>query len=329
MMMMMRWTGTRGAAGTIMRVQEEEEEDVKYMKRNMTTWCAKTHAWNTQEKMKTMLRIEDWEKKMYSSSSSSSTAAADAMEEQHKEEEEYYKVSCRVRRGGPLEDEAFGSSGSLRMRRAGLTPGIVQRAPAAALEASGDGAKSGKDALGIAMRSRDVEKLIKHFGGRRGLRAAVLELHVESPAAFAERTSTPSPETDGTTTTTTTTTTTQVMRVLPRVVHIGALSQQVENITMLACGEGINVSVDVPVRVLGNETSPGIKKGGYLNLVQKTLKMRCPSLHVPGGIEVDISQLDLNQTIKYTDIKVPEGCSLLVKDASLAVLKIGGKMRRM
>ena len=308
------------------------KEDVRSMGRNATEVSVLNHAWSTQQEMKIMVRIAELEKKMYSSSSSTAVAAASgAVEEdqQQKEEEEegaveYYKMSCRVRRGGPLEDEAFGTSGSLRMRSAGLTPGIVQRAPAAALEASGDGAKSGKDALGIAMRTRDVEKLIKHFGGRRGLRAAVLELQVESPTVFSERMSTPAPETD-----TTTTTTTQVMRVLPRVVHIGALSQQVENITMLACGEGIDVSVDVPVRVLGNEASPGIKKGGYLNLVQKTLKMRCPSLHVPGGIEVDISHLDLNQTIKYTDIKVPDGCSLLVKDASLAVLKIGGKMRRM
>ena len=61
---------------------------------------------------------------------------------------------------------------------------------------------------------------------------------------------------------------------------------------------------------------------------RKTLKMRCPGLSVPSSIEVDITSLDLNQNIKYTDISVPEGCKLVVKDHSLAILKIGGKMRR-
>ena len=61
---------------------------------------------------------------------------------------------------------------------------------------------------------------------------------------------------------------------------------------------------------------------------RKTLKMRCPGLSVPSSIEVDITSLDLNQNIKYTDITVPEGCRLVVKDHSLAILKIGGKMRR-
>ena len=195
----------------------------------------------------------------------------------HKDEiDDSYVVDCRLRRGSALDDEAFGTGGSNRMRRTGSTPGVLQRVPASvrdALAGKVAGCISGaenNETIGIAMRTKDVQKLMRTFGGRRGLGAAMLKLRVfEDQAALDEIAAASSAEGEGDT---------EKMKelgeqamslhVLPRVVHIGALSQQVENITMVVCQKDVMNLVEVPVNVIGSENSPGIKKGGYLNLIQ-------------------------------------------------------------
>ena len=136
------------------------------------------------------------------------------------------------------------------------------------------GAES-NETVGIAMRTKDVERLMRTFGGRRGLGAAVLELRIyEDEAALNEvaaaAASAPAAETGPSAGATT-------LHVLPRVVHIGALSQRVENITMVVCQKDVTNVVEVPVNVIGSENSPGIKKGGYLNLIQYVARRRSPA----------------------------------------------------
>ena len=208
---------------------------------------------------------------------------------------QFYVMQCRTRRGGPLDEEVFGKIGTRRLRKMGYTPGLVQNVsdlspfPANCVKRNTNNSSIDDAAIGIVMRTKDVQRLLAHFGGRRRVCSAVIELHVqvehEDPSASpsleasydTEASSSQNIISDNDKSST------SILHALPRVVHIDSVSQDIENIMFVAChdeeGDRVGVSssnngrkyyrdVNVPVNVIGTESSPGIKRGGFINLIQ-------------------------------------------------------------
>lgn len=67
------------------------------------------------------------------------------------------------------------------------------------------------------------------------------------------------------------------------------------------------VDVEVPVRIVGK--SEGVKKGGVLELQRRTLDLRCLVTQIPEHIDIDVSVLEIGQSIHANDVKLPEGVS--------------------
>ncbi|KAA6423524.1 MAG: 50S ribosomal [Trebouxia sp. A1-2] len=116
--------------------------------------------------------------------------------------------------------------------------------------------------------------------------------------------------------------------VLPRVVHINSVSNVVENITFMHCPPGRKITVPIPVEVIGEDACPGVKQNGFPYLIRRSVECLCPGDAIPAAIEVDVSGLNLGQTVLLPQLKLPEGVQVVAPHPTLPVCKIAGKGSR-
>ncbi|KAI8019233.1 50S ribosomal protein L25 [Camellia lanceoleosa] len=110
--------------------------------------------------------------------------------------------------------------------------------------------------------------------------------------------------------------------VLPIKIHRDEESGKILNLVFVWADEGSELKVDVPVVFKGEDVCPGLKKGGTLNRIRTTLKYLCPAEHIPPKIEVDISNLDIEDKVFMHDIEVHPSLKLLSKDESIPICKV-------
>ncbi|KAE9614324.1 hypothetical protein Lal_00016739 [Lupinus albus] len=110
--------------------------------------------------------------------------------------------------------------------------------------------------------------------------------------------------------------------VLPIKIHRDEESGKILNLVFVWAEDGMELKVDVPVVFKGEDFSPGIQKGGILNRIRPSLKYLCPSEHIPSKIEVDVSNLDIEDKILMHDIEVHPSLKLLSKNENMPICKI-------
>lgn len=111
-------------------------------------------------------------------------------------------------------------------------------------------------------------------------------------------------------------------KVLPIKIHRDEETGKILNVVFVWAEDGTKLKVDVPVVFKGEHECPGLKKGGYLNKIRPTLKFFCPAEHIPQKIEVDVSQLDVEDKVSLHDIDVHPTWKLLSKNEAIPVCKI-------
>src|SRR4029453_17879564 len=79
------------------------------------------------------------------------------------------------------------------------------------------------------------------------------------------------------------------------------------HVGFLRIGEHSKVHVNVPVRFDNEEASPGLKRGGVLNVVQHELELVCDAASIPNEIHIDLTGLEIGDTIHISQVKLPEG----------------------
>jgi large subunit ribosomal protein L25 len=86
-------------------------------------------------------------------------------------------------------------------------------------------------------------------------------------------------------------------------------------------GEGATIRVSVPLHVVNGEVSPGVKRGGTVNIVTHTIDLECSVDNIPQYIEADASTLEISHSLHLSDIKLPAGVkSLSREDATLVTI---------
>lgn len=81
------------------------------------------------------------------------------------------------------------------------------------------------------------------------------------------------------------------------------------------------VSLFIPVEVIGEETSPGLKMGGVLNLVRPEVELRVTAGDIPEQITIDVSAMDIGDTVTISDVTLPEGSKATIdRDFTIATL---------
>ena len=83
-------------------------------------------------------------------------------------------------------------------------------------------------------------------------------------------------------------------RVIPRDFQLDAIKDLPMHVDFLRVAEGATIRVNIPVHVLNAETSPGVKRGGAVNIVTHTVLVACPADAIPGSIDVDIGDVEVS-----------------------------------
>lgn len=186
-----------------------------------------------------------------------------------------------------------GKNISAKERKAGRVPSIVFEQE--------DGQHGGNKRL-ISVHTNQIKKLVNHLGRSFFLsRLFYLEVRPESGSdQLVEK-----------------------VRVLPRSVHLHAGTDAVLNVTFIRAPSNALLKVEVPLMFIGDDVSPGLKKGSYLNIIKRKVKYLCPADVIPPYIEVDLSELDVGQKLVMGDLKVHPTLKL-VQSKDQPVCKIMG-----
>ena len=94
--------------------------------------------------------------------------------------------------------------------------------------------------------------------------------------------------------------------VLPKEIVWDPKSDEPIHIDFLRIVKGVVVSLEIPVKFINNDKSPGLKRGGVLNIVRRKVELKCPTENIPKELIVDLDNLDIGASIKISSIKLPE-----------------------
>ena len=92
--------------------------------------------------------------------------------------------------------------------------------------------------------------------------------------------------------------------VLPREITYNVISDEPTHIDFLRVIPGVKIRIEVPVVFINHETSPGLKRGGVLNIVRRKVELKCPGENIPDDITVDLTGTDIGTSIKISSVKL-------------------------
>jgi len=92
--------------------------------------------------------------------------------------------------------------------------------------------------------------------------------------------------------------------VLPREVIYDVITDEPIHIDFLRVVPGVKIRIEVPVEFINHEKSPGLKRGGVLNIVRRKVELKCPSEKIPGKLTIDLDGVDIGESFKISSIKL-------------------------
>jgi large subunit ribosomal protein L25 len=114
-------------------------------------------------------------------------------------------------------------------------------------------------------------------------------------------------------------------RVIPRDVQLDPVRDFPIHVDFMRVGEHSMVTVEVPVRFLNEAASPGIKRGGILNVVRHEIEVRCPVDAIPEHFDVDLTGLEIGDAVHISALQLPEGVQPTTTERDFTVATIVGR----
>jgi large subunit ribosomal protein L25 len=114
-------------------------------------------------------------------------------------------------------------------------------------------------------------------------------------------------------------------RVIPRAVQVDPIRDFPIHVDFLRLGKDAHVTVEVPVRFLNEAASPGLKRGGVLNIVRHEIAVRCPADAIPDHFDVDLTGLEIGDSVHISALKLPEGVRPTITKRDFTVATIVGR----
>ena len=112
------------------------------------------------------------------------------------------------------------------------------------------------------------------------------------------------------------------LRVLPREAQLHPVTDLPLHVDFLRAEQGALIHVDVPVRFVHEEQSPGLKRGGVLNIVRRSLELVCPADAIPGEIVIDLAGREIGDSIHISHVTLPEGVKSAITDRDFTICSI-------
>ena len=94
--------------------------------------------------------------------------------------------------------------------------------------------------------------------------------------------------------------------VLPREIKFNVVSDEPIHVDFQRVVPGAKIRIEVPVQFINHEKSPGLKRGGVLNIVRRKIELKCPSEKIPDGITINLDGVDIGESFKISSIKLEE-----------------------
>lgn len=120
----------------------------------------------------------------------------------------------------------------------------------------------------------------------------------------------------------------EVVHVLPRVISVDSVKNHIVDVRFCRLYDDTKLKIKVPVKVDGLDVSPGLRRGGWLNTVQKTLTCTTVGTKIPPFISANVARLEIGDKIFFQDLNVTQDISVRLKDPTLPVVMISGKARK-
>ncbi len=169
----------------------------------------------------------------------------------------------------------------------------------------------GKGAARAARRGGLVPALI-YGGARRPMMVNIerrrLERHLDQPGFFIRLIDI---DIEG-----------ETHRVLPREVQLHPVSDAPLHVDFLHFSETRKLTVAVPVRFSNEEASPGLKRGGVLNVVRHQVEVVCTAINIPTEIEIDLDGYDIGGSVHSSAVTLPDGVVFAIADRDFTIATI-------
>jgi large subunit ribosomal protein L25 len=111
-------------------------------------------------------------------------------------------------------------------------------------------------------------------------------------------------------------------RVLPRDYQLEPVRDFLVHIDFLRISKSSVINVEVPVHFVNEEASPGLKRGGVLNVVRHTVELSCPADSIPEAIELDLTGVETGDSLHISAVKLPEGVKPTITDRDFTIATI-------
>jgi large subunit ribosomal protein L25 len=95
-------------------------------------------------------------------------------------------------------------------------------------------------------------------------------------------------------------------KVIPREIAFHVVSEEPIHIDFMRIVEGKKIILEIPVKFINHPDSPGLKRGGVLNIVRRKVELKCPGENIPDDITVDLAGTDIGTSIKISSVKLSE-----------------------
>ncbi len=92
--------------------------------------------------------------------------------------------------------------------------------------------------------------------------------------------------------------------VLPRDIKYHVISDEPTHVDFLRVLPGVKIKIDVPVNFINHEKSPGLKRGGVLNIVRRKVELKCPSEKIPENLTIDLDGVDIGESFKISSVNL-------------------------
>ena len=112
------------------------------------------------------------------------------------------------------------------------------------------------------------------------------------------------------------------VRTLPKDVHFHPVSDRPLHVDFLRLAKDATVEVSVPVLFINEEDSPGLKRGAVLNIVRHELELVCDADKIPDDIQIDVTGLDVGDSIHISNVTLPAGSVSAITDRDFTIATI-------
>ena len=109
---------------------------------------------------------------------------------------------------------------------------------------------------------------------------------------------------------------------LPRDYQLDPVKDTLVHVDFLRVSKGAKIAVEVPVHFLNEETSPGIKRGGVLNIVRHAVELECPYDAIPDAMVIDLAGLDIGDSVHISAVTLPNGVNPTITDRDFTIATI-------